>query len=406
MRLSTALAAALMAVAVPAAAQQVTVGSSAQRYVFRDPAHAGLARVGLLAAPFAASIPVGKYVALDLDGGVARGTVSGTDGSTAELTGFTNTHVALHLLLAGGRLVVSVDGDAPTAAGTQTLGEARVAGVLGGGLLPFATPYWDGRGAVGGRVRSVFRGAAASVVFSGGYRMRFEGELVDGDAFVYRPGDELHLSAVVDVVQGKTNFLSFMIGFQKFSEDASGDQNLFQAGTRLQAAAFYGFSIGLMSSASIHVGVRTRGQGEGLVALDWLPGISSAPAQQLFTGGIDMRFRRGAVALMPEVELRLMRSASGVCFRTTNPDLPGETECPSGQGWVASSGLAAEIPIAGHRPAGRLSLLPRIRADVGQVIDWRGWEPGPLGAVRQKAGPRSNLFGWEVGFALRFLVGA
>lgn len=404
MRLSTALTVVSMAIAVPAGAQEVTVGASSQSYVFRDPSHAGLARIELLAAPFAASIPVGQYVAFDLKGGVARGKVSGTDGGAAELTGMANTQVAVHLLLAGGRLVVSMNGDAPTAAGTQTLGEARVAGVLSGGLLPFATPYWDGRGAVGGRVTGTFRAAAATVALSGGYRTRFEGELIDGDAIAYRPGDEVDLGTVVDVGVGETGFLSFMVGLQKFFEDASAGQNLFQAGTRLQAAAYYGFSVGRMSSASVHVGVRTRGEGEGLVPVEWLPGVPYTPAQQLFIGGGNMRLRRGAMILLPEVELRLMRSSSGVCFSSVAPDAPNYVQCPSGQGWVASTGFTAEIPIAGRRPFGRLSLQPKVRADVGQVIDWNG-KRGPIGGVRPTPNPRSSFYGWDVGLTFHYLVG-
>ena len=353
-----------------AEAQSVAGGALLQTYTFGDAQAAGVERLRLLTLPWGASAQLGSVAAISLDGAWARGEATSEGGRSATLSGLTDTNVAVTLGLGPDWLVISGDATLATGAGTLSLEESLVAGVVAADLLPFAIDTWGSGGSVGGSVAAATQLGAWGVGLAAGYRVAREFEPLSDFSFGYRPGNQLQLRLALDRDVGVST-LSAVMGYQRFDDDELLGANLFRSGSRVQGLVSLAFPLGLRSSALVHVGVQHRSRGTLLLDESLLTGAGDSPSQQLFTVGADLRIPLGrSAALLPTTELRVFRAEDG-----------------ASQGWVGTAGAQLDLRLAGNSTRTRLVLSPSARLRTGRVVVEEGAESG--------------LFGWEAGLVLR-----
>jgi hypothetical protein len=375
--LGTAAVAALIGVAATpqgACAQGLGGGVLVQTYTFEDPQTAGLETLRLVSVPYAASVLLGTRVSLAVDGAWASGEATSPSGASAHLSGPTDTQVGVTLALGPDWLVLSADATLATGKSTLSLEESLVAGIVAADLLPFAINTWGSAGSVGGSVAAATQLGVWGVGLAAGYRVAGEFEPLSNLALGYSPGDQLQLRVAVDRDLGAST-VSFVVGYQHFSDDELVGVNLFRSGSRIQSTVSVAFPVGLRSSALVYGGVHHRSKGTLLLDQSLLGAGGDSPSQQLFLAGTNLRIPVGrSSALLPSVEMRVFRAEDG-----------------ASQGWVASGGTSLDVRLTGNSTSRRLVLSPSARVRVGNVIVEEGAETGFLG--------------WEAGLILRLEPG-
>ncbi len=371
--LAAGVCAALALAMPPARARAQTYGVAGgallQRYTFADPEAAGLKSFDLFTAPFAAALPLGSSAVLEVSGAYAEGTLTGSGGE-AKRSGFTDTDIGLTVTLGAQRMVLTAAATLPTGRSTQTFAEATVAGVVAAELLPFAITTWGTGGSTGGDVALAFQAGRVGLGLSGSYRRARTFQPLEGDAFTYRPGDQIRVRLALDADVSESGTLSVLLGFQHFGDDLQDGANLFRSGRRLEGVISYAFAFGRRGGAQLYGGIYHREHGRLLAETPSLEGASDSPSQQLFVAGLDLRLPAGRATFLPDGEIRVFRSQDGV-----------------GQGWVAGAGGALELRVAGRRFGRRLVLAPSGRVRIGHVI--------------AREGAETDLTGWEAGLIVR-----
>lgn len=358
-----ALAGMLLAGADGVAAQSTTrvaLAPAFETYTFADPATTGLESITLLTAPFAARFGLGQRATLQVSGAFASGKVTGSDGSEADLSGLTDTHLMLDLALVPEALTLSVMAVAPTGQSSHDAQQALVAGLVAADLLPFRVASWGSGGGIGMQLAATKRFESVGAGLSVGYRRAGEFEPLDGQPFVYRPGNEIHARLALDTEAGRNGKASLVVGFQTFGDDVLDGSNLFKSGNRLEATGTYAFPVGYRGSAAVYAGVLHRANGSYLDAT-----VPAAPSQDLLLLGGMVRRGLGGGFFTPRIDVRLFRSEDGV-----------------GQGYVAGLGAAYEVR------SGSVTFAPSLTARMGQVTVREGLESG--------------ITGFEAGLTLRF----
>jgi hypothetical protein len=349
----TAMASAQSAMGAPVIGATVAWES----YTFADPAAAGIRSIALLTAPFAVRLR-NSAIGLELGGAWASGTLVREDGTSSTLSGPTDIDVRAFLAFGRDRVVVAVTGAAPTGRSALRREEAEVAGVISADLLPFRISNWGSGGGLGASALVAVPVAGFGVGVSGGYRVAREFEPLDGEALVYRPGDELSIRAAVDRSIGAAGKLAFQVAVQRYADDAIGGENLYRSGNRTHALGSWSFAAGGQGSGAVYAGVLRRARGT------YLDRTEVTPAQDLVLLGGGVRRQAGGVVLMPSVDARFFRSADGV-----------------GQGYAAGVGGSVELPLGGA------TLIPAARLRIGRVL------------VREDA--ETGLTGFDLGFTAR-----
>jgi hypothetical protein len=358
-------AAALLLVASPLAAQQppaATAGASWETYRFGTPAAVGLRSISLFTVPWSAHAPLPAELSLDVSGAYARGTVELDDGSTATLSGLTDTQVRLARAFGRDRVTLALAAAIPTGKSRNTPSQALVANAVAADLLPFRMSNWGTGGGVGMSAAYAERIGGFGIGVSGGYTVArsfqpFE-PAAGQDEVAYRPGDEARLRVAADHAVGRAAKAGIQLTWQHFDTDRFGGRNLYRAGDRLQAVgSLQGIVRGY--NAVAWGGVLHRGHGTSLD--EQSPG---QPVQDLWLGGAGVRVPYGRAAVTWGVDGRLFREADG-----------------QGQGWYTGIGATGEVPV------GSLTLLPSAHLRGGRVV------------ATEDA--RTGLRGIELGLALR-----
>ena len=335
------------------------VGGLYQSFQFDDGGVTGVETLSLLTVPVNARVPLTRWARVDVAGAWADGSLETADGSTISLSGFTDTRVSLTFGTPGSLARVSVFGLLPTGESEQTLDETRVAGALATDLLPFAVSNWGSGGGAGGSISLARTAGSVGLGLAVSYLARQSFEPLAGEAFAYRPGDLLQVSAAVDGPVGDAAKATLQATYNRYGDDEFGEENLFQSGDRYQVTASLAFPVGAAASGITWAGVLHRDQGA------FLDGTETASAQDLVLVGGGLRFRTGGIVLQPDVQGRFFRQSEG-----------------EDQGWDLSAGVDLEIP------AGGTTLVPSVAAHVGnlQVVE----------------GVESSFTGFEAGLSVRF----
>jgi len=365
--LAALMAASLLPLATGAHAQTAAGGALLQSYTFDDPATVGLAEMQLTVLPFAVAVPFGDRISILASGAWARGMATGDEGAEIELAGPTDTEVGIAIALGPDRMVLTAGASLPTGQSTHSTTEAVVASIVAAELLPFGISSWGSGGGAGGDIALAFASGAWGIGLSGGYRAAREFEPLSDETFAYRPGDQIGVRLALDRDLSSGGTFSVLLGAQRFTEDQLSGANLFRSGNRLEGVLTYAFPVGLAGSALIYGGAYHRANGTLLLDDPDLIGAADSPAQQLFSGGVDLRLPLGrTAAFLPGVDGRVFRSEDGV-----------------GQGWVGTVGGSLEVILSGRRGRESIVLSPSARYRMGHVIveqdsetDLTGWEAG------------------------------
>ncbi len=259
----------------------------------------------------------------------------------------------------------------PTGESTQSLEEVVVAGIIAAEPLPFAISTWGSGGSAGGDLALAFQAGEWGIGASGGYRVASGYEPLAEETFTYRPGDRILARLALDRDVGTAGTLSFLLGYQRFQDDALNEQNLFRAGARYEGMVSYAFAAGRSGSGILYGGFNHRENGSVLVENPDLAGATNTPWQQLYRGGFTFLLPVGrSLTLFPEGEARLFRAEDGI-----------------GRGYLTSAGLGFDLTLAGGRRGTRLVLSPSGRFHLGNIT------------VDETSD--SKVTGWTAGVTLR-----
>lgn len=369
-RLVVAVTLVVVGVPVSLGAQTVGAGVSLQNYEFGDPQVAGIESFHLFTVPWGAHVPIAGGVSLAASGAHAKGAARGPLGAEASLSGMTDTDLTLGYQHHDW-LVVNLDATLATGRNTLSTEESFVAGVIAADLLPFSMNTWGSGRSLGTTVAVATQAGAWGIGFAGAYRAASSFEPISDLDVRYNPGNQIRARVAFDRDIGLSNTLSFILGYQHFTDDDLQGTNLFKAGSRLQGTLSLAFPLGLRSSASVYAGLNHRSQGTLLLDESQLAGAGDSPSQQLILAGADLRVPFGPrMSVLPRGELRVFRASDG-----------------ASQGWVSSIGTSLDLRLTGNSASRRLVLSPSGMVRLGKVI------------VRQ--GDETGIFGWEAGLTLR-----
>jgi hypothetical protein len=350
--------------ALPAGAQianeRAGAGIYFERYGFGESAAIGIESIALLTLPFAARLDVSSGIALQLSGAWARAALSDAAGRESTLAGFTDTELRATFAVPGQIVTLTAIALLPTGHSQLTEDEAEVAGVVAADVLPFRMTNWGTGGGFGASIAAAAPLGGFAAGISAGYVVAREFEPLDADQdFVYRPGDQLHITAALDRDVTSSAKASLRLSFQRYATDEAEGANLYQAGNRYQATGSYAFAAGTRASAIVYAGFLHRGEGQFEVQAD------VRPAQNQFLTGAGLRFPMGRGILQPALDLRVLTGTDD-----------------------ADSGYTAGIGVSGEWPLGGAIFVPTLRAR--------------LGNARGRSDAESSFTGADAGVAIRF----
>jgi len=346
-----------------AAASGVGVGGAFETYRFADDAVTGIESITLLTLPFTAGAQLGGGLGLSVSGAWARGSMKLADGGTSTLDGLTDTEVRATFSTGSDLLTFTAIALLPTGRDLLTADEVEVAGVVGADVLPFRVTNWGSGGGLGGSAALAVPigdfGAGVSV----GYVVTRDYEPIEtSPSFVYRPGNQLHVTAALDRTVGATGKFGLRASLLTYDADRANDVNLYRAGNRLEAVASYAFASGARSSAILWGGFHHRDAG---AFEEPTAGTAVVPASDILFAGGALRMPAGAGAIQPSLDIRVVSGSDGVS-----------------RGYIAGAGISAELP------AGQVVLAPVVRAR--------------FGGVKPPDGTSSSVVGADIGMVIRF----
>lgn len=337
------------------------VGTTFEFFSFADPTAVGIESLSLLTVPFAGRAEITSRLALVVNGAWARGALKPVTGSERSVAGLTDTEVRATFGIGNDALNFSAIALLPTGHATLDADEAEVAGAVAADVLPFRISNWGTGGGFGASVAAARAlGRTASAGFSVGWVAAREFEPVLGQAdFVYRPGNQLHLTGAIDASVGASTRGSLRISYQRYDTDRANGANLYQSGDRLQVTGSWAFAAGPSANGIVYAGVQHRDRGEHET------GALSTPSQDLILAGVGGRMPLGRGVLQPTLDIRVLSGAE---------DAP--------RGYTAGLGVSAEFPV------GAALLVPTVRARIGDA--------------RTPSDTGSRYSGAELGMAIRF----
>jgi len=343
-------------------APAVLAGATFQTWRFRDAA-TGIDAVTLLTAPFQAAVRLSDRIAVSLAGAWARGSLALADGGRSTIAGLTDTELAATLSAGHDLVTFTAIALLPTGQARLTAEEVEAAGVVAADVLPFRISNWGSGGGFGGSVAIAAPIGEFGAGLGLGYVTTRDFEPVETEpSFVYRPGNQLHLTAALDRSVGPTGKLSLRASLLSYDKDRVNDVNLYRAGNRLEATASYAFAAGPRSSAVIWAGGHHRAAAspENPAA-----GTQVSPASDILFAGAALRMPIATGVITPRIDVRGVGGRNG-----------------------ANSGYTAMVGVSAELPAGGLVLAPTLQ--VG------------LGSIEPATGTRSTAVGADIGFVVRF----
>jgi hypothetical protein len=351
------IAAALPLLAFAHASAQLTqdrfgVGATLELYRFSDRDAIGIESLMLLTVPIAARVDPASGLSLTLGGAYARGALRRSDGSEATITGPTDTELRASYVIGDDAVTFTAIALLPTGQAQLDADEADVAGAIAADVLPFRITNWGTGGGFGASVALARSFGETSAGIGAGYVVAREFEPVDGNnAFVYRPGNQLHVTAAFDRTIQSASTFSLRLSFLGFATDQANGQNLYQTGNRIQATGSYAFASGPRANGLVYAGVLLRGEGDFAVSSQIIP------AQNLVFAGAGWRLPFAGGLLQPGIDVRLFSGSDD-----------------AGSGYTLGAGLGAELPL------GSASVAPSARVRYGSADAGGGAESGYVGA--------------------------
>lgn len=319
-------------------ALQLSGGVFFESYSFDRPEEVDIESLQLMTVPVAARIGVANGWELQLSGAWAQADLTREDGTTATISGPTDTEVRLSTRVGSDLLTLTAVAVLPTGQSSLTEDEADVAAMVAADVLPFRISNWGTGGGVG--LSTALAGQLGAEVGAGlviTYLREREFEPFDQE-FTYRPGQQLEVRGVLDRTFGTSAKATLQGGFLRFDADQADGANFFQSGTRIQGVGSLAFAVGPHSNAIVYVGAQHRQEGS------YATGSRVIPLQDVVLAGGGMRVPVGSLVFQPTLDVR----------KVTGDEA-------AGTGATVAAGLALEIPV------GSATWIPTLRGRVGDV---------------------------------------
>lgn len=363
-----------------ASAQVATAGLRMQSFAATDAEGVGFDGTSLMFLPWSAAYSLTSWVVLDLDGNLARASLTLPSGDRWTIQGLTSTRVGLRLGANRWGLDAAVmlpGGEVP-----RTVQEAGVVGVLASDLLPFGIDRWGSAAGVSVDASVGERIGRTTARLMAGLSKTTELPPLEGFSSGVAPGMQMRVRMLLDREIGAASVLSVLMGVQRFATDTYAGSELVTPGHRYEALVSLAFPIGARESVMLLGGVLHRSESEGgRTARDepapievLFPGVATSSARSLAHLGLEARISRDRWTFVPRTELRLLRDAAGI-----------------GQGWVTTIGTRGAHHLRGERLGRRLVLRPSVALQAGEIV--------------RDAAARSRIWGWEAGVALEWNLG-
>lgn len=331
-----------------------TTGADVQGYTFGS--GTALRSITQFAVPIGLVIPLGRRVSLDVGTSYAWTRVELSDGSTPEISSFTDTQLRVAWLLGRDAAVLSLLVNLPTGAEQTTLGEFSAASAVSTNFLPFPVHTYGTGAAVTGGVALARPlgdwnvGIAGSIRLNGAYQPFANAP----QEISYRQAVEGRLRLGADRLVGSSRLAIGAtvgtFGTDEFTDGSGTTVGQYTPGTRF---------VGEM--------VLTSPLGRGtLTTFLWDFYRSAGEDQQL-----------GTVANQENILTGGVQGAWGLGGRlSVMPSLEGRWWSPShGGGWLAMAAAAFPVQLS-HT----FMVVPEAKFS--------------LGSLEGVAGPRSSVSGW------------
>jgi hypothetical protein len=346
---------ALALYAAPAAAQPATYAAQAgavfESYTFQQPELLGVRRISLATLPLEARTRLSSRLELSLRSAYANGSLERDDGTTATLSGPTDTELRAGFSMRDDRVRLSVGYVLPTGIARQSQTEAEVASLIAADLIPFRISSWGNGGGftVGSSIAVPVGGFGVGA--SVGYARARAFQPATEEEFTYQPGDALLVRVAADRAIGSSSKAALLFNLQHYQNDALAGSSYLRPGSRYEVIGSYAFAAGDAAQGMGYAGLSHRQAGR--FELDG----RELPAQDLLLVGGGMRIRTDRAVFVPSVDTRIFRRSNGI-----------------DQGYLVSVGSALELPL------GQATLIPAIRSRVGKVLRWQDAESSVRGA--------------------------
>jgi hypothetical protein len=338
------------------AGSSVAGGVGFERYSFGTPGAIDIESLTLLTVPFGGRFELGRRVSVGLTGAWARASLVNSDGEETEYSGLTDTEASVVVQLAPGWASLTGVALLPTGSKSMTFEEMIVAGAVAADQLPFRITHWGTGGGAGMSLAVTRPIGSFAAGLSVGYVVARTFEPLAGDAFEYRPGNQLQVVAAVDRLIGESAKAAVRAKYQRFGADEGDGRNLFQSGDRLTVTGSLDFAVG-RSTAIVYAGWYERDPAELLQ-----PPPEILPSQTMLYGGAGLRASLGSAVLQPSVDVRVV-----------------DTEV--GPGYTVGVGASLEAP------AGTSTLIPSARLR--------------FGSAESVDGVKTRFTGLDAGFSIR-----
>ena len=363
----TAFAAAVVAgmMALPASAQNSTIGIGSNYTGYTFDSGLGADAAQLFMVPVAVRFPISDAIALDLSTAWAQGDIE-RDNERYTMSGVTDTRLKLSYSVTPWALL-SFGAGLPTGNSTHTGEEAIVASVLATDLLGFREATWGSGMAFTSALATAARVGGWGVGFAGAYSLRGEFEPSTDLDLSYRPGNETRVRIGLDRNIG-TNTLTFGATFRQYEADQADGINLFQAGNRMRFDATYAFRAGsgvwTLYAADVirETGDLTLSIVDNLGAIVGDTAIATAKQNMVVAGVMGSIQVGGGFVFRPHIDFKSQ----------TRTEADGSEP---GSGWMLAMG--GDLPM---RLFGGYDFFPKARILYGSIKDATGAGVNVIGA--------------------------
>jgi len=360
--------ASLLAQAAPAGSTTGFGGVEARGLSFQS-GLGGLKSVTEIAVPFAVVWQASSRFTLDLGGRYASVSRKDSTGASVSISGLTDIQARGVYQIVPDLAVVTVSVNLPTGVTKLTAAQLPVANAIASDMIPFPVAnFASGFNVTTGLALAVPVGGWA-LGLAGSYRANGSFTPISDTGAAgssYKAGGEFRVRLGADRIVGQGR-LSLGFTYSSFGEDEFGNSPLFQSGKRFISQASWNFPIGNLGLA-LYAWDLYRAAGSVIVD------TTSTEKRNVLAVGVVVSVQTGRSVLRPQVEFR--NYSTGLCLGAVTSQL-----CAGGK--LASLGARYQIPIGG-----RVSLLPLVRLDVGNVVN-------------PTNGQAVSFTGWSLGLTLR-----
>jgi len=304
----------LAAAGIPIHAQQsvrVRAAGFYESYSFdTDVGALQLESISEMAVPVGIDVHFGQVGDLTVSTGYANVQLTSKDPTALAdqtISGILDTEARLSLNVIPSRLMIILNGTAPTGVKTVTQDELAVLGALSSDVIGFAAPQLGSGGSIGGGFAGAIPAGRFAIGLGGTYRLPLEYVPVAGQNDELKPGQEIRFRAGLEGPVGRRSYIRVAGIFAMRSKDEL--NSVTQNGVGNRMVGYISFNQGIGSSTLILYGYdvfRSNPQIEATAT-----GAAVLPRGNLATAGMRWTFPLApGTTLGPQAEFRTSITAN------------------------------------------------------------------------------------------------